>query len=336
MKVAFVGPLGNTHLCGSFHRAAQDLGLESVAIDTAGAYDGPELLRKLAWHMADRRPLRMGRFSQDLPAALGDPSPDVVLTMGQAPVNGATIAALRRSGVICANFSTDDPFNKTVGAGWHLEDLKQYDHIFTPRRANIDQLGQLGQAKVHYMPFGYDPHLFGNAQQHVQAVNLSAADVLFVGGADADRAGFFAEFIKHGPLPTLVGGYWDRYSHTRNLSLGLQDASTIQALTARAGVNICLVRRANRDGHVMRTFEIPAVGGFMLAEDTAEHREIFGQEGMLVMYFGSAAEAAEKAVRMLALPAERNRMKEALHRHVREGGHTYADRLRWLLASCTG
>jgi spore maturation protein CgeB len=335
MKVAFVGPLGNTHLCGSFHRAAQDIGLESVAIDTARAYEGPVVLRKLAWHMADRRPLRMRQFSQDLSLAFGDRLPDVVLTLGQAPVNGDAISVLQQAGIICANFSTDDPFNKVVGAGWHLEDLKRYNHIFTPRRANFDQLTKLGSARVHYLPFGYDPHLFQPVREEKQTLELKAPQVLFVGGADADRAAFFAEFIDNGPPPTLVGGYWDRYDHTRHLTLGMQEAAAIQALTASAGVNICLVRRANRDGHVMRSFEIPAVGGFLMAEDTIEHREIFGHEGERVMYFASAHEAAVKSARMLKQPAERKRMSAALQQYVTASGHTYADRLRWLLAACT-
>jgi hypothetical protein len=47
----------------------------------------------------------------------------------------------------------------------------------------------------------------------------------------------------------------------------------------------CPVRRASRDGHIMRSFEIAAVGGCMLAQDIDEHREIFGSEGEAVVYF---------------------------------------------------
>ena len=334
IDVAFVGPVGNTHLCGSFHRAAQDIGLTSIAIDTGRAYLGPGILRKLAWHFADRRPLQMRQFSEDVLTSIRQHRPQVLLTFGQAPLNSLAISAAREGGVTCVNFSTDDPFNKVVGAQWHLEDLKCYDHVFTPRLANVDELRRLGPADVHYLPFGYDQHLFG-AVEPSETVDQKAADVLFVGGADADRAAFFADFMKAGPLPTFVGGYWDRYSHTRHLTLGLQNAARLQRLTADAGVNICLVRRANRDGHVMRSFEIPAVGGFLLAEDTEEHREIFGAEGNLVLYFSSAKEAAEKTVRILALPVERKRMAAALRNYVTSAGHKYEDRLRTIMAACT-
>ena len=59
-----------------------------------------------------------------------------------------------------------------------------------------------------------------------------------------------------------------------------------------AKVNLCLVRRAKRDGHVMRSFEIAAVGGCMLAQDTDEHREIFGPEGEAVRLFSRRAAPA--------------------------------------------
>ena len=35
----------------------------------------------------------------------------------------------------------------------------------------------------------------------------------------------------------------------------------------------------------MRSFEIAAVGGCLLAQDIDEHREIFGSEGEAVVYF---------------------------------------------------
>ena len=87
-----------------------------------------------------------------------------------------------------------------------------------------------------------------------------------------------------------------------------------------------LVRRANRDGHVMRTFEVPACAGFLLAERTAEHQEMF-EEGREMAFFDSPEELLEKTRYYLAHDAERRRLAEAAHRKVTTGGHTYRDRL---------
>ena len=124
----------------------------------------------------------------------------------------------------------------------------------------------------------------------------------------------------------------ERYANTRALSIGLKTASEVRTLTAGAAVNLCLVRRANRDGHVMRSFEIPACGGFMIAEDTVEHRDVFGPEGECVLYFTGPRDAAEQARRALADPAARSLMARAAHQRIVGQGHTYRDRLRQMLS----
>jgi spore maturation protein CgeB len=119
-------------------------------------------------------------------------------------------------------------------------------------------------------------------------------------------------------------------------ALGQQPPEQLCALTAAAKVNLCLVRRANRDGHVMRSFEIAALGGCMLAEDTEEHREIFGGDGECVVYFRNPAEAADRARRLLGDAAERARLACAVRARVVQGAHTYRDRLVTMLraAAC--
>jgi spore maturation protein CgeB len=85
----------------------------------------------------------------------------------------------------------------------------------------------------------------------------------------------------------------------------------------------------------MRSLEIAAIGGCMLAEDTTEHRELFGAEGEAVLYFGAPAEAATKARSLIDNPAERQRLAAALHARIVGGGHTYRDRLGAMTATAT-
>jgi spore maturation protein CgeB len=73
----------------------------------------------------------------------------------------------------------------------------------------------------------------------------------------------------------------------------------------------------------------------MLAEDTAEHRQIFGSEGEAVAYFRTPAEAADRARALLADPAERARLSKAVQARVVGGAHTYRDRLRSILEAVT-
>src|SRR4029077_5280495 len=125
-----------------------------------------------------------------------------------------------------------------------------------------------------------------------------------------------------GPRIALVGGYWERFPAMRPYAVGKRAPEALCALTAGAKVNLCLVRRANRDGHVMRSFEIAALGGCLLAEDTAEHREIFGPDVEAVLYFRSPREAAERARALLADPAARARLSAKVKARISRGAHT--------------
>lgn len=323
-KIAIVGASGGTHVGESLRRAGESSGLSVLFFDTARAFAGPALVQSFAWRFADRRPLRLGRFCDDVIDACTAARLDALIATGAAPLTADALERLRAIGIVCINYSTDDPWNRALNSAWHKRALPHYDFVFTPRRSTLEDFRQLGCADVHYLPFGYDEILFAppeglpDAPQH---------DVLFVGGADKTRASFIAKFLEAGSPITLVGGYWERFSETRPFTLGVKSPQELRALTAKAKVNLCLVRRANRDGHVMRSFEIAAIGGCMLAEDTPEHREIFGEDGEAVAYFRAPREAAERARTLLADPRERERLAAAIRLRIANGGHTYRERL---------
>jgi spore maturation protein CgeB len=240
---------------------------------------------------------------------------------------------LKERGYICLHYSTDDPWNPARRAGWFIETLPLYDKIFTTRLSTIPDLVALACKRVTYLPFGYDPELFFPEEVTEADAQLNPVDMLFVGGADRDRAPIIEEIAAAGFKLALYGGYWERYPRLKGHHLGQATPPTLRRATSVAAINICLVRRANRDGHVMRSFEIPAIGGFMLAEDTREHREILGPEGRCVLYFASVAEAIAKARWALKNPIERRRMAQAAHQRIVTGNNTYKHRLEQMLAT---
>ena len=331
MKLALLGTSGGTHVGGSFARSAAKLGVESVWFDANKAWAGPQLLRSLSWRLADRRPLRLRRFEKELVAACADAKPQILIATGMAPLTEFALRALRQMSVVCVNYSTDDPWNPAMRSSWHLQALPFYDFVFSPRRSNLEDFQRLGCPKVHYLPFGYDETLFTSPIQ-----SSCAYDVLFVGGADPDRATFMREFMRHGSPVMLAGAYWERFPAFRACILGTKPPEFISALTAAAKVNLCLVRRANRDGHVMRSFEIAAIGGCILAQDTDEHRDISGPEDEAVIYFRDAKEAAQRACALPCDSSERKRLSVCLQRRIAGGAHTYAHRLRTMLRIASG
>lgn len=329
-RLAIVGAFGGTHIGGSLSRAARALGIATIEFDTREAASGNRVLDALAWRLADRRPLRLRRFAAKVAEACREQRPQILVSTGMAPLTPAALQAIRAMGIVSVNYSTDDPWNPAQRARWFLRALPLYDHVFTPRSANIEDFQRLGCPDVRRLPFGYDDGLF---RPSAATPATPVSNVLFVGGADADRVAFMTAFMRNGPAPALAGVYWDRHPAMRSHAIGVKSPDELSRLTAAAKVNLCLVRRANRDGHVMRSFEIAAIGGCMLAEDTAEHREIFGEDGESVAYFDSPESAARRARELIADPGERRRLALAVRERVARGGHTYRDRLLAMLAT---
>jgi spore maturation protein CgeB len=328
-RLAIVGAFDGTHVGTSLERAAARQRMAVTRFDAADAMRANRLLRAALWRLGGHKPARLAAFSAEVVAGCAEARPALLIATGAAPLTRAALRRLRGIGVLCFNYSTDDPWNEVMRATWHLRALPEYDAVFTTRSANLDCFRNIGCADVQYLPFGYDDELFPAPPERRAMPNY---DVLFVGGADDDRISFITQFLKSRLSVALVGGYWQRCPATRPYALGRQPPGAVVRLTAASRINLCLVRRANRDGHVMRSFEIAALGGVMLAEDTAEHRQIFGPDGQAVVYFRTAEDAVIRARALLADDAERARLSAAARQCIVAGAHTYRDRLNAMLA----
>ena len=267
-------------------------------------------------------------FSREVVDDCRESRPAWMLATGVAPVDASALEELGTLGVRRIVYLTDDPWNPSHRAEWFMEALPLYDLVFSPRRANLNDLERLGCRGVRYLPFAYAPEVhYPDPPVTPGEARAFASDVVFAGGADTDRVPYVQALLKNGFKVALYGGYWERFRATRLHSRGHADPAALRKAIGGAKVALCLVRRANRDGLAMRSFEVPAIGACMLVEDTAEHREIFGAPDRAVAYFRSSGRNGAKVRRLLDDPIERGRLASEAHRLIVEGGHTYRDRL---------
>jgi hypothetical protein len=333
VDLVIVGVHGHTHIGGSLARAAEKLRVKHAFVDAGQAFAAPRLVRAVTWRLGGHRPPALRRTSREVVAACVRWRPRWLLTTGLAPVDAAALVAIGHLGVKRLNYLTDDPWNPSMRAEWFFEALRHYDHVFSPRRANIGDLVRHGCAAVTYLPFGFDPELSFRQEPTTLIDRIHfATDVTFVGGADRDRVPYIDALLRAGLQVGLYGGYWDRFSETHGRGRGHADLATLRQATSAARVSLCLVRRANRDGHVMRSLEIPAMGGCLLAEDTDEHRSLFGPPGDAAVYFRSIQQMLDQLRWLLSAEDERTRLALTAYRRIRAGRHTYEDRLRTMLA----
>ncbi len=319
MRVLIVGDPAPFHVGHHFLRAAVELGFDAELLDVNLGYSHG-LWQKLMWRL-DKRAARQSEFEHRFANELKRKW-DLVLVTGISPLGSQVLAQARMAGTPVVNFLTDDPWNPAHRRRWFFDAIGQYAAIATPRQANRAQLGALNP-NVFYMPFAYNPEV-----HYAQPTSEIDCDVLFVGGCDKDRIPFVKALADAGNKVWVYGGYWQRLQAKSVFVKGHGDVDTIRRVTAGARLSLILVRRANRDGHVMRSLEAAASGGCLMVEDTPEHREIFGD---CVYYFRDIPDLVRSTSAALAKPGERRNRAERLRELMQTAGHTYRDRLLYVL-----
>jgi spore maturation protein CgeB len=331
-QLLIVGNPEEHHVGSHFLSAAGDLGLEASLVDLRDAGSKNIWINRLFQRIA-KRPAYLRRFSRKVTAACRELRPRLVIVTGISPPADSALDQIGRMGIHRANYLTDDPWNRMRQVAFFWKALRRYDTVWSPRRANLEQLRAHGCTHVAYLPFGYNPKLhFLEAPRSATEVEKFTCDALIVGGADADRIPVASGLANAGLRIALCGGYWDRNRQLAPFWRGSVYGRDLRIAVGAASVNVCIVRKANRDGHSMRSFELPAMGACMVVEDTPDHRGLFGEDGECVLYFSNLSDLVGGVKTLRSHPeraqALRNRAFERICRH---SGNTYADRLQKML-----
>ncbi len=310
-------------------RAFRELGAEVVAIahtvpgDPRTGNPPRNLLRNIAAKL--RMPLDWMAAGRRLLTVLRQTDAHIVWIDKGSMLRPQDLAAARliRPEAIFVWFSEDDMFAVHNRTARFDQGLSLYDMVFTTKSYNADpaELPALGAKRVAFVFQAYDP-----AQHHpvpITAQDTAAVggDIGFIGSFEQARAQSMFRLAQAGLSVRVWGNGWDRcpYSHP-NLRLEGRalvnhppdDLACARAVIATR-INLGFLRKMNRDLHTSRSFEIPATGGFMLAERTVEHLALY-QEGVEAEFFGSDDELIEKARRYLKDEQGRRRIAQAGHR----------------------
>lgn len=328
LKILLYGRFDENHVGFYLLNAAKQLPVEVKTADAGRAYEGGWLHRKLSWHVAGRRPASLRKSGEEVLESAIRFQPDVLLTTGISPLEPRILKALGEKNIRRFIYLTDDPWSPAQYAPWFMPALRKYDAVFTTRKANMGDLENHGCRRVIYLPFGYAPEI--HYPDPDSAEENYKCDILFYGGADEDRVPYMRRLLKEGFKLHLYGGYWDRYPDLKPAWKGFATASVLRKAVKGASVTVCMVRRQNRDGTCMRTFECAAMGAVMAVEDTCEHRELFGDRN-LVYYFASETGLAAAAKLLAKDRTLRDRLSFLVRQFITRESHTYKDRLKTIV-----
>ena len=195
-----------------------------------------------------------------------------------------------------------------------LECIPLYDLHITTKSYILDDMRRLGAKRIVFVPQSYSEKFHFPRELSEVDVERLGSDVGFIGAWEQERCDSICYLADHGIHVRVWGdGKWNDYKgYSRNLVIegrGLFDEDYSKSFKAFK-ISLCFLRKMNFDQQTSRTMEIPACGGFMLAERTKEHQMLF-EEGKEAEFFSSNEELLEKCQYYLAHEDERKRIAEA-------------------------
>ena len=335
LNVLFVGqmvPGARTH-----QRAAafQRLGCDVTIVETnrpGGSYeDAPGLSDRIRHRL--RRPADKGHANSSIRSLASAAEFDIAWFERAVEISASTLKMLKASlpEIKLVWYAEDDMMNPVHRSRYVEECIPLYDLWVTTKSLNCRarELPSLGARKTLFVNNSYDPtlHVPGAAPQ-VEGDDWES-DVSFVGTFEKPRADSLLHLARNGLSVRVWGNGWGNMAKAHP-NLKIEDRPVYDADYARAvagsKINLCFLRKGNRDLQTCRSIEIPAMGGFMIHERNPEIGALLA-EGEDVVYFSSDAELLDAMRKWLPDEPGRRRIAHQGFETVTTGGFRHEDRL---------
>ena len=217
----------------------------------------------------------------------------------------STLDYLRSSNARClwVSYSPDDMFNPRNASLRYRACIPLYDLHVTTKSYNVKELYAAGANDVLFIGNAYHPPVHHPIDLSAEEQRKWQSDISFIGGYERDesRYRFMWALAEAGQHVVIRGPEWER-CNKRHPNIVIEPGWVYGEDYARAisgaKINLCFLRRVNRDLQTTRSVEIPACGGFMLAERTSEHTALF-REGVEAEFFSTQEELITKASKYL-------------------------------------
>lgn len=336
MRILYVGPLSSP-IQVSWQRcqALRQLGHEISELNE-DHYTKPGFRRYL--HRLDGKVFRaeeVARFNRDVLSRVAETKPQQVWLSKALMLEPETLQEIKRrhSGVLTVAYQDDNPFGhrRYEDKGWRgfIACIPFYDVHLVKRPGDVDEFTRRGAPRALVFTTGYCEDLF-----YPDPNPAWKQEVAFVGTQFDDRAVLLDELIRRQRLPVRVyGARWERtllYWRKRSHFGGVIDSHDLRKLISSTAVMLNFVSKSNLDEYNGRSIDIPACRGFLLAERTPRHQELF-QEGVEADFFGDIAEGADKICYYLRNPARRDQLAEAGYQRCLRSGYGMKERVRTIL-----
>lgn len=334
MKVVFIGPLwyGGTTL--QRMQTMQDLGYEVMSVDTEPQY--VQNKQRQFFYRVMRKlfgPLDLAGVNHDIIPTVKNHAVNVLWIEGGVTISAKTLKTVRilSPKTIIAGYCPDDMAAKHNQSRAFLNGLPLYHIYFTTKSYGVKELKALGAQQVFFIGNAYDPNTHRPVTLSEEEKKQYGEKVGFIGDYELERAQFIFYLAQQGVPVRVWGANWNKKCKLNHPNMKIEGRPLWGDEYAKAicafDINLAFLRKINRDLQTQRSVEIPACEGFMLAERTNEHMELF-EEGKEAEFFGTKEELLEKVRYYLDHEDERKRIARAGRERCLKSGYSYHERIK--------
>ncbi len=262
--------------------------------------------------------------------------PNIIFVFKGNYLGSSTLENLQ---AIKVHFHPDDSSNPVNRTSIFNSAESSYDFHFTPKKHNVQEIfNRTGKPGI-FIWYAYDE------EWHFRTSPLGFVDsefsIGFVGHMRPDRTELVLDIShKFGKKFAIAGLKWNRNRelvHRASIFPPVYGMNFSLFINS-APIQLGLLNSDNRDQHTARSFEIPASGGLIIAEDTSEHREMFGSSGG-ALFFKNQEELLDRIYWAIQNPQKAAIIAENGYTHITKNRNTWTDRademLRFILAKVT-
>jgi spore maturation protein CgeB len=337
-QILFVGELAPYLTTAARRDALVDLGFPVESIDAIPYVRGGS---KLGSAIAYRTLLTPGIFAlnRELLERAARFRPDVLWIEKGTFVFPRTLRRLRRDASRLFVYHNTDDWKiegRLHDLHWRFlrRTIRDYDLHVTSNLWNVDEFRAAGFAHVVHMELAANPAVCDPGVVAESERRAVGGPVGFIGHWEPVTERQLLHLVRHDVPVKIYGGGWDDAAAAGELADAVQHRFVMGDEYARAivsfDINLGIVSKWNRNHTASRTFQIPALGAFLLHERNDVVTRYF-EEGKEAEFFSSDDELLEKCRHYLAHPDERRRIAEAGRRRCIESGYFEPDRVREIL-----
>jgi len=256
-------------------------------------------------------------------------TPDLVWVDKGSWIYPSVLRNLHNHTKFLVHYNTDDVYGNS--RFWlHRLGIKAYDLYLTTNRFNVREIEQRYGVRSVRVGMGYDHHVHTAGRLQKSPNQYS---VVFIGHWEPHTEKYIGTLLRAGVSARVWGAGWQKAADPVLRSVTPLPETDYRATIAAADIALCFLSRWNRNESTGRSFEIPAIGSFLLAERTPEHEYLFG-DGSHAALFSSEDELIEKTRYYLANPEKRQAIAQSGHQRVLELGLSWEDHVRreWPMA----